>query len=204
MLLQLLQMFLLFTYNSFGNIPQVETPDNPFAAPVNIKVIQSFMQSIGYQGVVDKGKNRKQSVGDMSSPRKSLKVIVRKKKQTTTLLPPPSDDRERDEMAEATLLNEEEIEKRPKGEEDEESYASEYINSMLNDDVDDTGTRLALRSHKKNPKAVDDDDKDDNKVDNDKKYDDVEKAGDVAEKKDNDDQTDHTLVGSGSMETRNE
>ncbi|GJR12974.1 hypothetical protein Tco_0795626 [Tanacetum coccineum] len=32
----------------------VETPDNLFIAPVNIEVIQSFMQRVGYQGVVDK------------------------------------------------------------------------------------------------------------------------------------------------------
>ncbi|GKC13398.1 hypothetical protein Tco_1010180 [Tanacetum coccineum] len=31
-----------------------ETLDNPFIAPVNIKVIESFMQTVGYQGVVDK------------------------------------------------------------------------------------------------------------------------------------------------------
>ncbi|GKD11117.1 protein plastid transcriptionally active 12, chloroplastic, partial [Tanacetum coccineum] len=32
----------------------VETPNNPFIVPVNIEVIQSFMQRVGYQGVVDK------------------------------------------------------------------------------------------------------------------------------------------------------
>ncbi|GJT03325.1 hypothetical protein Tco_0824494 [Tanacetum coccineum] len=32
----------------------VETPDNPFVAPVNSKVIESIMQRVGYQGVVDK------------------------------------------------------------------------------------------------------------------------------------------------------
>ncbi|GJR47147.1 retrovirus-related pol polyprotein from transposon TNT 1-94 [Tanacetum coccineum] len=32
----------------------VETPDNPFVAPVNIEIIESFMQSVGYQSVVDK------------------------------------------------------------------------------------------------------------------------------------------------------
>ncbi|GJT36096.1 hypothetical protein Tco_0926515 [Tanacetum coccineum] len=32
----------------------VETPDNPFIAPVTIKTIESFMQMVGYQGVVDK------------------------------------------------------------------------------------------------------------------------------------------------------
>ncbi|GJX10805.1 hypothetical protein Tco_0200664 [Tanacetum coccineum] len=32
----------------------VETLDNPFVAPVNIETIGSFMQTVGYQGVVDK------------------------------------------------------------------------------------------------------------------------------------------------------
>ncbi|GKE09785.1 hypothetical protein Tco_1413336 [Tanacetum coccineum] len=32
----------------------VETPSNPFIAPVNIEIIQSFMQRVGYQGIVDK------------------------------------------------------------------------------------------------------------------------------------------------------
>ncbi|GKA62394.1 hypothetical protein Tco_0761913 [Tanacetum coccineum] len=233
----------------------VETPDNPFIAPVNIKVIESFMQKVGYQGVVDKkknviqyprftkliiadllkkfpsiphrldedyhsikddipliratadyteyetvfvkvavlmnqpqpGKKRKQSSGETSSPRKSLKVTIKQKVKTTSI-PPPSDDRERDEIAKATLLSltlhkttlateaqenvakvqeklvEEEIEKMVEGEEAEESYASEFADSMLNDDVDDSD-------------------------------DDVEKTDDVAEEKDNDDYTDHPLVG---------
>ncbi|GJX42242.1 hypothetical protein Tco_0257232 [Tanacetum coccineum] len=32
----------------------VETPDNPFVAPITIKVIESFMNKVGYQRVVDK------------------------------------------------------------------------------------------------------------------------------------------------------
>ncbi|GJZ93152.1 hypothetical protein Tco_0665217 [Tanacetum coccineum] len=32
----------------------VETPENPFVAPVNIETIESFMNKVGYQGVVDK------------------------------------------------------------------------------------------------------------------------------------------------------
>ncbi|GJR34946.1 hypothetical protein Tco_1210630 [Tanacetum coccineum] len=32
----------------------VKTPNNPFVAPVNIEIIESFMQRVGYQGVVDK------------------------------------------------------------------------------------------------------------------------------------------------------
>nr|GEZ09414.1 hypothetical protein [Tanacetum cinerariifolium] len=32
----------------------VETPKNPFVAPVNIETIKDFMNRVGYQGVVDK------------------------------------------------------------------------------------------------------------------------------------------------------
>ncbi|GJT41790.1 hypothetical protein Tco_0941655 [Tanacetum coccineum] len=79
------------------------------------------------------------------------------------------------------------------GKEDEESYASEFVDSMLNDDVDDFGTRIKPRSHNENQKVIADDD--------------VDKTDDVAEEKDNDDHSDHTLVRThttGSMETRNE
>ncbi|GJW38039.1 hypothetical protein Tco_0060959 [Tanacetum coccineum] len=34
----------------------VETPDNPFAIPATIGIIESFMHMVGYQGVVDKTK----------------------------------------------------------------------------------------------------------------------------------------------------
>ncbi|GKA45929.1 hypothetical protein Tco_0738725 [Tanacetum coccineum] len=258
----------------------VETPENPFVAPVNIEIIESFMHTVGYQGVVDKVSAfytkflaqpwptmfkyppfTKLIIADLMKKFPSIpprlkedyhsikndiplvsvytmgNVTVRgmlipdaflteeicvtddyKKYKTvstprahrtptlTTASPQgkkrkQSDDRERDEMAEATLLNKEEIEKMVEGEENEESYASMFAGSMLNDD---SGTRIDPESHKEKPKVVDDDDKDDKKDENDKKDDDVEKADDATEKKDNDDQTDHTLVGSGSMETRNE
>ncbi|GJT53804.1 hypothetical protein Tco_0988858 [Tanacetum coccineum] len=145
----------------------------------------------------------------------------KKMKQTkNTSILPPSDDRERDEITEATLLSltlhktalaaeaqenvakvqeklaEEEIENMVKGEENEESYASEFADSMRNEDVDDSGTRIELR-HKENPKVVNDDDvtkkKDDKKDEDEEKYDDVEKTDNAAEEKDNDDPTDHTL-----------
>nr|GEZ02531.1 hypothetical protein [Tanacetum cinerariifolium] len=32
----------------------VKTPNNPFIAPVNIEIIQSFMKRVGYHGIVDK------------------------------------------------------------------------------------------------------------------------------------------------------
>ncbi|GKD67552.1 hypothetical protein Tco_1321642, partial [Tanacetum coccineum] len=70
-------------------------------------------------------KKRKQTAGESSS----LRRIIKKKKKPTSSIPPPGDDRKRDAIAEATLLN-------------EESYASIFADSILNDegaDVDDTG-----------------------------------------------------------------
>ncbi|GKE29752.1 hypothetical protein Tco_1445136 [Tanacetum coccineum] len=228
----------------------VETPDNPFFIPVIIRTIESFMQTVCYQGVVDKvsdfytkfidqpwqktfkvlnrclttrtsrhdqtkinilqlfhvvvnhtnvdyaallwvptftanspqGKKRKQSISESSSPKKSHKITIRNKKQIITPIPPPGDDRERDKVAEATILSltlhktdlaaksheniakvqekldEEEIERMVEGEEDEESYASEFSDSMLNDDVDDSGTRIEPESYKEHPENVNDDD----------------------------------------------
>nr|GEU40235.1 retrovirus-related Pol polyprotein from transposon TNT 1-94 [Tanacetum cinerariifolium] len=116
-----------------------------------------------------------------------------------------------------TTLNiykdQEEIEKMVEGEEDEESYASEFADSMLNDDIDDFGFRIEHGSHKENPDVVDDDVNDKEKQDKKKDVDDKTKEGDVekmdgvAEEKDNDDHTDHTLVGThatSSLETKNE
>nr|GEW22277.1 hypothetical protein [Tanacetum cinerariifolium] len=136
--------------------------------------------------------------------------------------------RERDEIAEATLLSltlhkttlaikaqenvtkvqeklaEETIEKMVEGEEDEESYVSEFADFMLNDDVDDSGTRIEPESHKEHLENVNDDDeeiekeKNDDEVEKEKKDDDVEKTGEDVKEKDNDE------VASGSMEFRNE
>ncbi|GJX79465.1 copia protein [Tanacetum coccineum] len=52
-----------------------------------------------------RGKKRRQSAEETSSPRKSQKITIRKKKQSSTLIPTLSDDRERDEVAEATILS---------------------------------------------------------------------------------------------------
>ncbi|GJY73764.1 hypothetical protein Tco_0478195 [Tanacetum coccineum] len=134
-----------------------------------------------------------ETVFDTSSPRKSLKVTIRQKKQSITLIPPPSDDREMDEIAKATLLKEE-IEKMVEGEEDDESYTSKFADSMLNEDVDDLCTRIEPGSHKENLEVVVvDDDVNDKQKQDESKDDNVEKTDDVAEEKDNDDQTEHTL-----------
>ncbi|GJT51642.1 hypothetical protein Tco_0977799 [Tanacetum coccineum] len=141
-----------------------------------------------------KKKKRKQNARETSSPRKSLNVTIRQQKQSTTLIPPPSDDREKDEMAEATLLSltlhktvlaaeaqeniakvqeklvEEEIEKIVEGKDSEESYASEFSDSIFNDD-DDFGTRIEPKSNKEHPKNIDDDDEIEKEKKDDKKDD---------------------------------
>nr|GEU72131.1 retrovirus-related Pol polyprotein from transposon TNT 1-94 [Tanacetum cinerariifolium] len=76
----------------------------------------------------------------------------------------------------------EEIEKMFEGEEDEESYASTFVESMLNDDYD-FGTKIEPESRKENPEVVNDDDV--NVIEK-KDDEDVEKMDDVAKEKNND------------------
>ncbi|GJV43098.1 hypothetical protein Tco_1427634 [Tanacetum coccineum] len=123
-------------------------------------------------------KKRKQTARESSSRR----IIIKKKKQNTPSIPPPGDDRERDDMAEATILSltlhktsldaeakeniakvqemfkQEEIDKLVDGDEDEESYASAFADSMINNDDDDIGSKLEPGSHKEYPEHVSDDD----------------------------------------------
>ncbi|GKD66714.1 hypothetical protein Tco_1308822 [Tanacetum coccineum] len=157
---------------------------------------------------------RKNTARELCSPRKSHKITIRKKKQSTTLIPPLGDDRERDKVAEATILShtlhktalaaeaqeniakaqdkldEDGIEKMVEGDEDEESYASEFANSILNDDVDNSVTKIERGSHKENPENVDDDDeeiekeKKDKEIEIKKKDDNVEKMDKVVKEKD--------------------
>nr|GEX39459.1 hypothetical protein [Tanacetum cinerariifolium] len=77
-------------------------------------------------------------------------------------------------------LDEEEIEKMVKGEGDAESYASEFANSMINEDVDDSGTRIEPESHMEHQKNVNDDDEE---IEKEKKNDDVEKTDEVVKEK---------------------
>ncbi|GKC66543.1 hypothetical protein Tco_1099141 [Tanacetum coccineum] len=261
----------------------VETPKNPFVAPVNIKTVEAFMNRVGYQCVVDKTEINNLQLFHVVINRTNVDYVailwwdfmnnVRQKKEAIQYprfimliladlmkkfpeIPQmieedyysikddipliratddfkeyetvfmnvyvPMNQPERDEIAEATLLSltlhktalaaeaqeniaklkeklaEEEIEKMVEGDEDKESYESEFADSVLNDDVDDSCTRLEPGSHKENPKKVVDDDveiekekKDDIEIEKEKK-DDVVKEKDIV-----DDLT-------GSMEIRKE
>ncbi|GJU35042.1 hypothetical protein Tco_1183396 [Tanacetum coccineum] len=82
-------------------------------------------------------------------------------------------------------------------EREEESYASRFVDSVFQDDDDDSGNRIEPGSHKEHPETVDDDDE--NEKEKEKK--DNDNDDDVS-----DDHTDQTLdktQETGSLETRN-
>ncbi|GJT74408.1 hypothetical protein Tco_1041133 [Tanacetum coccineum] len=140
-------------------------------------------------------KKRKQTAGESSSSR----IIIKKKKPSTPSIPPPGDNRERDEMAEATILSltlhkialdaeakeniakvqemlaQEEIDELVDGDEDEESSASAFADTVLNDVDDDIGSKLEPGSYKEHPEHVSDDDE------KKKKDEEVEKEKEVVE-----------------------
>ncbi|GJT70690.1 hypothetical protein Tco_1029976 [Tanacetum coccineum] len=166
------------------------------------------------------GKKRKQIVRESSSPRKSQKITIWKKKQSTTPNPPPAAEAQENITKVQEKLNEEEIEKMVEGDEDEESYASEFADFMINDDVDDFSTRLEPGSHKEHLEIVNDDDDQietenkDEEIEKEKKHDDDEKIDEVVMEKDDDDNVEkvdegvkeksNVDVATGSMEFRKE
>ncbi|GJT49939.1 hypothetical protein Tco_0976096 [Tanacetum coccineum] len=167
----------------------------------------------------------------------SYKITIKRKKPSTTPIPTPSDDRDRDEIAKATLLSltlhktalaagaqeniakvqeklaEEDIEKMVEGDKDEESYVSEFADSVLNDDVDDFGTRIEPGSYKENPKKVNDDDKELKKDKNDEEIEEnkIDEEIEKENKHDNAKKTDEVVTEkeivddvTGNMEIRKE
>ncbi|GJY33068.1 hypothetical protein Tco_0417537 [Tanacetum coccineum] len=105
----------------------------------------------------------------------NLKDVVQKKRKSKQVVGEPSTPRK-------SLKKD--VKKIVEGE-DEESYASEFVDSVFLDE-EDTSTRLELRSHKENLEIVDDDDVDEKR--DDKKDDDDDNDDD------NDDHDDHSLV----------
>ncbi|GJY96450.1 hypothetical protein Tco_0513360 [Tanacetum coccineum] len=106
-----------------------------------------------YETMVVKGKKRKQTAGESSSPRKSHKITIRKKKQSSTPIPPPGDDRERDEVAEAIILSLT-LHKTALAAEAQENIAK--VQEKL--DEEEIEKMIKPRSHKEHPKIVNDDD----------------------------------------------
>nr|GEV32387.1 hypothetical protein [Tanacetum cinerariifolium] len=132
--------------------------------------------------------------------KKITQITIKKEKQCTPSIPPPKNDKERDEIFEDTPLKEE-IKKMV---EDEESYVSEFDDSILNGDFDDFGTKIEPESHKENPENVDDDDKE---IEKEKKDEGIEKEekDDTVEKTDEvDKEKDIVIDVTGSMEIKKE
>nr|GEX13208.1 retrovirus-related Pol polyprotein from transposon TNT 1-94 [Tanacetum cinerariifolium] len=100
--------------------------------------------------VVQKKKGQRAG-GETSSPKPSLKVRIRQQKPISTPILPPSDDKELKEK-----ILEEDVKNIVEREVDE-SYASEFIDSVFLDE-EDSGTRIEPESHKENPKEIDNDD----------------------------------------------
>nr|GEY65788.1 hypothetical protein [Tanacetum cinerariifolium] len=227
----------------------METPGNPFVAPVTIKIIESFMNKVSYQRLVDKVsafymKNLAQpwqtmfkvfncSLTTRTSRHDQTKIniiqlfhamINQTNVDYATLLWIDEDYHSiKDDIPLVSMyttwnmlvqgcsnesnatgflpkerivqekLDEEEIKKMVKGDEDEESYASEFDDSMINDYVDYFSTRLEPESYKEYPEIINNDyeeiekDKKDEEIKKEKKQD-AEKIDEVVmEKYDDDD-----------------
>nr|GEV68202.1 hypothetical protein [Tanacetum cinerariifolium] len=181
--------------------------NNYVVLQINIKIIESFMHTVGYQGVVDK-KNviqyprfTKLIIADLIkkflsiSPRieedyHSIKddiLSTPRAHRTPTLTTASPRGKKRKQGAGKTSSPQKSLKitikqtQVVKGEKDVESYADKFVASMIHDDVDGFGDRIEPGSHKEHPEVVNDDD--DNKEE---KKDD--KEGDVM----------------GSLETRTE
>nr|GFA45972.1 hypothetical protein [Tanacetum cinerariifolium] len=100
---------------------------------------------------VDVSMNHPQPVVSTQATHRSIPRAHR----TPTLTSSPQGKKRKQSVEESK----EEIEKTIKGDEDEESYASKFADSVLNDDVDDSSIRIEPESYKENQKNVDDDDK---------------------------------------------
>nr|GEW96468.1 retrovirus-related Pol polyprotein from transposon TNT 1-94 [Tanacetum cinerariifolium] len=140
----------------------VETLYHPFIAPVNIKIIESFTQKVGYQGVVDKKYPSipKRLNEDYHSIKDDISLVsvylIRNVLFRGMLI---LNEFLTDEIrATDDYKDNHQIKSGVEGEKDEESYASKFAASMINDDVDGFGNRLKPESHKENPKVIDDDD----------------------------------------------
>ncbi|GKD05365.1 hypothetical protein Tco_1180339, partial [Tanacetum coccineum] len=111
----------------------------------------------------------------------STQGMHRKKKLSSTPIPPSAAEAQENIAKVQEKLDEEEIEKMVEGDKDEESYASEFADSMINDDVDDSGTKIEPESHKERSKIINDDDdqiekeKNDVEIEKEKKDEEIEK-----------------------------
>ncbi|GKE14298.1 hypothetical protein Tco_1421875 [Tanacetum coccineum] len=147
----------------------VETPDNLFVAPVNIETIEKFPEipqriEEDYHSIKDDIPLEIRATDDfkeyemvfmsidvpMNQPQPVVSTqgthrCTPRAHRTPTLTASPQGKKRKQSVRELS-------------DEGEESYASKFADSVINDDVDDFGARLEPGSHKENTKHVHDDD----------------------------------------------
>nr|GEU50804.1 hypothetical protein [Tanacetum cinerariifolium] len=170
----------------------LETPANPFITPATMKVIEPFMQTVGYQGVCDKEYEtvfvmvvvptiQPQPVVSTQGTHRTTPSAHRSPTLTTDI----ASKKKRKQVAGETSSPRKFLKLRRMFLKFRRSWWRRILKRWSKD---------RARSHKKNPKNVDDDDDENDKEKKDEKKDDDKKKVD-AEDKDNDDHAGHILVG---------
>nr|GEX73520.1 hypothetical protein [Tanacetum cinerariifolium] len=171
----------------------VETPDNLFVAPVNIETIEDFMNKVGYQGVIDKvSALHKESSSTMADSVQEIPQTIEEDyhsiKDDITLVSVYTTS---DVCVRGILIPNEFLTKEICATNDFKEYVTVFMNGRKrkqsaresnsphkllritirqqkvverDHDDDDSKDRLEPGSHKYNPIHVDDDDKDDEKI----------------------------------------
>ncbi|GJR75918.1 hypothetical protein Tco_0088283 [Tanacetum coccineum] len=148
----------IYTVNMFCDILYlpVETPDNPFVAPVNIETIEVFMNRVGYQGVVDKKflEIPKRIEEDYHSIKDDIPLVsmyttgsTPRAHRTPTLTASPQEKKKKQSARESSSPQ-----KSLKITIRQQKVVEGYK------DDDDSEDRLEPESHKDKPEFVDDDD----------------------------------------------
>nr|GEW86835.1 mediator of RNA polymerase II transcription subunit 17 [Tanacetum cinerariifolium] len=142
----------------------VETPENPFVAPVNIETIEAFMNRVGYQGVVDKKKEA------IQYPR-FIKLIIADLMKKFPNIPQRIEEDYYSIKDDIPLGNKR---KQSVGESSSPQNSLKITTRqhkvVEGDKDDDSENWPEPKSHKENPEHIDDDDdddKDEDKVDED-------------------------------------
>nr|GEZ89170.1 hypothetical protein [Tanacetum cinerariifolium] len=116
---------------------------------INIEIIESFMHTVGYQGVVDKVSDFYRKY--LAQPWQTMFKTMRNVTVRGMLIPDAfltKDICATDDYKEYKTVLWSKVKR------DEESYADKFAASMLHDDVDNSRDRIEPEIHKEDPKVV--------------------------------------------------
>nr|GEW68881.1 hypothetical protein [Tanacetum cinerariifolium] len=163
---------IVYTVDMFHNTLQlpVESLENPFVVPANIEIIESFMNKVSYQGVVDKTKINILQLFHVMVNRTYMDYAAllwieedyHSVKDDILLV---SVYTTRNVTVRGMLILDAFLTKENRATDDFKEYETVFINpgegekvEQSYDDFDDSDSRLEPGSHKENPDYVDDDD----------------------------------------------